>query len=328
MTVPRMTLRPLAGVARTSVTAVCRIPRELQALPRVLWRRRTIAIPVLLAVALTGSASGLSLIRVHPGDTLSGIALRYHTTVARLVALNHLPGDGDLIYAGQSLKVPGAQSSRTETHMGTILHTVVAGDTLDGIAQRFHVKPATIARRNHLPSSLVVVLGQRLAIPHRITTHTTSGSAGSDGATSAALQDRAFLANRGEPSQDQTEAMIRSIAGHWGLDPSLALAISWQESGWNMREVSPVDAVGAMQIMRYTGTYLSDDVVHRNLDLYDAQDNITAGVALLSVLTHEAVSTRQAIAGYYQGLQSVRDHGMYASTKQYVRDVMALRQRY
>jgi soluble lytic murein transglycosylase-like protein len=112
------------------------------------------------------------------------------------------------------------------------------------------------------------------------------------------------------------------------VDPSLALAIGWQESGWNMRAVSGVDAIGAMQVMRYTGSYVAADVVHRPLNLFNAQDNITAGVALLSVLTHEASSTRQAVAGYYQGLQSVRDHGKYASTKAYVANVMALRQRY
>ena len=95
-----------------------------------------------------------------------------------------------------------------------------------------------------------------------------------------------------------------------------------------MREVSPVDAIGVMQVMRYTGQFIANDVVHRPLDLFKARDNITAGVALLSVLTHEARSTRQAVAGYYQGLQSVRDHGMYASTKTYVADVMALRSRY
>lgn len=307
MIVPRITVRPLL---------------------RAVWRRRSIAIPVMLAAALTGSASGISLIRVHSGDTLSAIALRYHTTVSRLVALNHLPGDGDLIYAGQELKIPGSHSRHAPTHLGTIYHTVVPGDTLDGIAARYHVKPTTIARRNHLPSSLVVVLGQRLAIPHRVTTHSPSRSGHSGGATSAALHDRAYLAHRGEPSREQTAALIRSTSARWSLDPRLAQAISWQESGWNMRAVSPVDAIGAMQIMRYTGTYLSDDVVHRHLDLFDAQDNITAGVALLSVLTHETRSPRRAVAGYYQGLQSVRDHGMYASTKQYVRNVMSLRTRY
>jgi N-acetylmuramoyl-L-alanine amidase len=297
-----------------------------------IWRKRSIAIPVALAAALTASASsGGGEVQVHPGDTLSAIALRYHTTVARLIAINHLPGDGNLIYAGQELPVPGAHHRHhhhsRRTHRGTIYHTVVAGDTLYGIATHYHVKPATIARRNHLPSSLVVVLGERLAIPHRVADHPRHHHSRGDSATRTAVHDRVYLAHRSEPDSNQIAAIIRSTAAHWGLDPHLALAISWQESGWNMRAVSGVDAIGAMQIMRYTGTYLSDDVVHRNLDLYDAQDNITAGVALLSVLTHEAHSTRQAIAGYYQGLESVREHGMYASTKQYVRDVMSLRQR-
>ena len=93
-----------------------------------------------------------------------------------------------------------------------------------------------------------------------------------------------------------------------------------------MREVSGVDAVGAMQIMPYTGSYLSDDVVHRRLDLDDAQDNITAGVALLSLLPRgETHNSGRTAAGYYQGLQSVRDHGMCGSTKQYVADVCAAR---
>ena len=35
-----------------------------------------------------------------------------------------------------------------------------------------------------------------------------------------------------------------------------------------------------------------------------------------------------AAAGYYQGLASVRQHGMYSDTQQYVNDVMALQQRF
>jgi hypothetical protein len=64
------------------------------------------------------------------------------------------------------------------------------------------------------------------------------------------------------------------------------------------------------------------------LNLYDAQDNVTAGVALLSVLTHETPHEPTAVAGYYQGLASVRSHGMFRDTKQYVADVMALRSRF
>jgi LysM repeat protein len=292
-------------------------------------RRATLLVPLALAATLTASASGISLIHVHRGDTLSALALRYHTTVARLIALNHLPGNGDLIYAGQTLKVPGAGTSGGGSSSVTT-YTVRPGDTLDGIAARFHVSPARVARRNHLPSSLMVIIGQRLVIRHHSTHTTSTGTAPPDGGigTAAARHDRVVLAHRSEPSRSEVASMIRSTASRWGLDPRLALAISYQESGFNMRVVSGVDAVGAMQIMPYTGTYLADDVLHRHLDLGNAQDNITAGVALLSLLDNESHSERLSAAGYYQGLQSVRDHGMLPETKQYVADVLALRQRF
>jgi LysM repeat protein len=271
------------------------------------WRRRAVAIPIVLAAALTGSASGVSIIHVHRGDTLSAIAVRYRTTVGRLVTLNSLPGDGDLIFAGQTLKVPGGASSSAPATVS--FHTVVSGDTLDGIAARYHVSSRTIARRNHLPRSLVVVLGTRLSIPHRATTPTQASTSSG-------------------PSRTEIESTIRSTAAQFGLDPALALAISWQESGWNMHEISSVGAIGAMQVMPATGAFIAADVLNRPLDLSNTQDNISAGVAFLSLLTHEASSTRQAVAGYYQGLASVRQHGMFASTKQYVADVMALHQRF
>jgi N-acetylmuramoyl-L-alanine amidase len=316
----------------------------LPALPRAAMR---IALPVLLAVALTASASGVTLIRVHRGDTLSEIAQRYHTTVAALVRLNDLPGDGNLIIAGQQLRVPSGHPQaphhhrahhrrahrhrahhRRGSHLVVTHHVVVSGDTLYGIAVRYHASAARIARRNHLPRSLTVVIGQRLAIPHRVRTaadHRHHVRHRSRRGLTRAERDRAYLASRHVPSRHRTATLIRATARRWEVDPSLALAIAWQESGWSMRAVSPVDALGAMQVMRYTGAYLSANVVHRHLNLYNPRDNITAGVALLAVLTREARSTREAIAGYYQGLQSVRDHGMYTSTKQYVADVTSLK---
>jgi LysM repeat protein len=320
----------------TSLSARQVVPRRMVSAVR---RWRALAIPLALAAVATASASGMTLIRIQPGDTLSAIALRYHTTVARLVAINHLPGDGDLIYAGSELKVPTGHirhgghhsahhGARNGYRMGTIYHTVVSGDTLDGIAARFHVAPLTIARRNHLPTSLIVVLGERLAIPHRVAVHRHHTRSYSDGFTSAAERERIRLEHRYEPSQAEVGAMIRSEADRWNLDPRLALAVAWQESGWNMRAVSPVGAIGAMQVMPYTGTYLAVNVLHRHLDLGNAHDNISAGVSLLSILTREARSTAQAVAGYYQGLDSVRSHGMLPSTKHYVADVLALRDRF
>jgi N-acetylmuramoyl-L-alanine amidase len=36
----------------------------------------------------------------------------------------------------------------------------------------------------------------------------------------------------------------------------------------------------------------------------------------------------QTLAGYYQGLRSVRENGRYASTDRYIANVLALRERF
>ena len=118
--------------------------------------------------------------------------------------------------------------------------------------------------------------------------------------------------------------MIIRTAKAQGLDPALALAIGWQESGFQQRVVSPADAIGVMQVVPSTGDYISTYLVHRKLDLLDPADNITAGVALLVALTH-ATTVDKAVAGYYQGIESVLAKGMYADTKAYVTSVLRLR---
>jgi LysM repeat protein len=275
------------------------------------------ALAVLLAVAVTASASG-GHYRVRPGDTLSSIAARYHTSVAALVRLNHLPGNGNLIYAGSWLRVPGRHGQHRARHPHPLRRTVVTiytvrpGDSLDAIAARFHASPHRIARRNHLPSSLIVRIGQRLAIPR--TVHVAAGSSRFRG--------------RWVPSQLQMAAIIRATAQRWGVDPHFALAISYEEAGFNMRMISRVGAIGAMQVMPQTAAWMSA-VVHRPLNPYRAQDNATAGVALLAILLRETGhNERLAAAGYYQGLASVRTRGMYADTKRYVANVLALRNRF
>jgi N-acetylmuramoyl-L-alanine amidase len=295
---------------------------------RTLLRRSTgIAVAALLAVAVTASASGISLYRIKPGDTLSAIAARYHTSVAELVRLNHLPGNGNLIIAGHTLRIPAGNhaGARSSTHRVISVYVVRPGDSLYAIAARQHVSWRKIARNNHLPSSLMVVIGQRLRIPHRVHTSTPQLGSGSSGASRAA----AVFGNRWVPSRDAMAATIRATAQRWGVDQRLALGISWEESGFNQRNVSVVGAIGAMQVMPSTGAFVASAIVHRHLDLLNASDNATAGVALLAVLLRETKGNeRLAVAGYYQGLASVRSRGMYADTKQYVANVLALRNRF
>jgi N-acetylmuramoyl-L-alanine amidase len=285
--------------------------------PRI-WTRGAggVAIAVLLAGVVTASTSGGRHYTVRPGDTLSDIAVRYHTSVEALVELNNLPGNGNLIYAGATLRLPGrghhkAAHGARHSHVVVTTYTVRPGDSLYAIAERFDANAERIARRNHLPSSLIVVIGQKLRIPHRVQGHAPSHS------TARA------------PSREAVADMIRATAPRWGVDRSLALAVSYMEAGFNQSMVSKVGAVGAMQIMPATGRWLSDYVVHRKLDIHRASDNVTAGCALLSVLLRETGGdVRIAVAGYYQGLASVRQRGMYDDTKRYVANVLALRNRF
>ena len=300
---------------------------------RALRLARTIAAPLLVAALVTAGSPGWGLYTIKQGDTLSDIAARYHTTVAKLVQVNRLPGNGNLIIAGSALKVPGAAAG-TGGGSGPRHHTVVRGDTLSGIASRYGVAQATIARANHLPSSNIVMLGASLVIPGGArTSHTSSGGntfAGrtySSAVVSAADRTRAQLSRRHLPSQAGMRDIIVAKARANGVDPALALAVSYQESGWNMHVVSVANAVGAMQVIPATSAWISG-VVGRRLDPTSPSDNATTGVVLLKILTRAASSERQAVAAYYQGLRSVRANGMFADTRQYVANVMALKARF
>jgi hypothetical protein len=115
--------------------------------------------------------------------------------------------------------------------------------------------------------------------------------------------------------------VVRTARRH-GVDPHLALAISWQESGWQQRRRSSTGAIGAMQVMPGTGRWMSL-YVGRRLNIYSLRDNVLAGVVLITVLRHQ-VSRRRAIAAYYQGLGAVQEHGLYPSTRRYTRSVLSL----
>jgi soluble lytic murein transglycosylase-like protein len=118
--------------------------------------------------------------------------------------------------------------------------------------------------------------------------------------------------------------IVRTARRHH-VDPHLALAVAGQESGWQQHRISGAHAVGAMQVLHGTARWMSL-YVGRRLNVYSLRDNVTAGVVLLRVLDREA-SYRGAIASYYQGLGSVRRHGMYPSTRAYTHDVVALHRR-
>lgn len=102
---------------------------------------------------------------VQRGDTLSGIAQRYKTTVAAIVKANGIK-NANLIYVGQRLAIPGATTTAAPPKVATktTVYTVVRGDTLSGIAKRFKSSVARIAAVNGIRNPNLIYVGQKLAI--------------------------------------------------------------------------------------------------------------------------------------------------------------------
>jgi soluble lytic murein transglycosylase-like protein len=123
-------------------------------------------------------------------------------------------------------------------------------------------------------------------------------------------------------SQAEIKAIIVETAQKMGVDPSLALAFGEQESGFRQHVRSGAGAIGTMQIMPITGQWTSE-LVGRQLNVHDARDNITAGVALIRQLIRTSPDLETAIASYYQGQYSVMTQGMFQETKRYVASVLA-----
>jgi soluble lytic murein transglycosylase-like protein len=131
-------------------------------------------------------------------------------------------------------------------------------------------------------------------------------------------------------SQRLSAADIQSVAAAHGVSPSLAAAIAWQESGFNNGMVSGANARGVMQVMPGTWDYVQQNLAGgKQLDPNSATDNVHAGVMYLKRLIDDAGGDESAaVAGYYQGLASVRHRGMFDDTKRYVDNVQALRSRF
>lgn len=108
-----------------------------------------------------GNNSGTTKkITIQYGDTLSGIASKYNTTVAELVKLNNI-SNPNLIYAGHTLLVPVKGGSSNQSHE---IYTVKRGDTLSKIAQKFNTTVGQIAKDNHIKNVNLIYPGQRLII--------------------------------------------------------------------------------------------------------------------------------------------------------------------
>ncbi|MCL2670493.1 MAG: LysM peptidoglycan-binding domain-containing protein [Clostridiales bacterium] len=109
---------------------------------------------------ITFPPSGQQTHTVVVGDTLWRLAQRFGTTVEAIMSLNGLTSTN--LRIGQVLRIPGGTT--TPPPVGTIEHTVVAGDTLWRLAQRYGTTVEAIMGANNLTSTIINI-GQVLHIP-------------------------------------------------------------------------------------------------------------------------------------------------------------------
>ena len=299
------------------------------------------AIPGALKAPLPAEPSGSLSHTVQRGETLSGIARQHGTTVAAVTQANGI-ADPARIYVGQRISIPGAaqpspQAAAQSTAQTNGSHTVQRGETLSGIARQHGTTVAAVAQANGIADPARIYAGKTLTIPGAATTASATPQnpvpktflhyTYPDSTNSAANANKLALERAAVPSRAQMQEIVRSTAAQMGVDPRLALAHAYVESGFDMRSVSPANAIGVMQVIPSSGEWASR-LVGRRLNLLDPHDNAVAGVAIIRYLQSNADGVDQGIAGYYQGLGGVRKNGMKPDTVAYVNRVKAARARF
>ena len=91
--------------------------------------------------------------------------------------------------------------------------------------------------------------------------------------------------------------------------------------------VSPVNAIGVMQVTPRAGTWAAE-LLGEPVDILDTAENIRAGLAILRWLLENTDSEAEALAGYYQGLASVAAHGQHRDTRRFVHNVQVTAERF
>ncbi|MGM0574709.1 MAG: penicillin-insensitive murein endopeptidase [Myxococcota bacterium] len=123
------------------------------------------AVSSLLLLLLATPRADARTHTVQDGQTLGAIAAKTRCSVRELREANDL--DGDLILAGQELTIPACEGPRREGGARVVRHTVLPGENLGVIAERYGDSVAAIQKRNKLRGTTIRA-GQKLKVIQRL----------------------------------------------------------------------------------------------------------------------------------------------------------------
>jgi N-acetylmuramoyl-L-alanine amidase len=261
---------------------------------------------------------------VKRGQNLTTIARAYGVTVAAIVSANDI-ANPSRIFAGQRLVIPGKATPAAAAPASPATpaaaaapprtHTVKHGQNLTTIAREYGVTVAAIVSANDIANPSRIFAGQRLVIPG-----TAMPAAASPGATRMPASMAALVARR-----DAVRRVIVEEAARYDVPAAFALAVAWQESGWQQGVVSHAGAVGVMQLMPATADWVGEAMLGTRVQIDDTRSNVRAGVRLLAHYLGRYDGNRDLVlAAYYQGQSATDRHGVYAVSRPYIASIKVL----
>lgn len=124
-----------------------------------------------------------------------------------------------------------------------------------------------------------------------------------------------------DQSKNDFSDLITAAAKKFGVDEKLVSAVAETESNFSQKAISPVGAIGVMQLMPETAESLG-------VNPYNAKENIEGGTRYLrQMLDTFDGDVKKAVAAYNAGPQAVKDYGgipPYRETIGYVDKVLDL----
>jgi LysM repeat protein len=226
------------------------------------------AAPTVVAPASTSSSS--SSYTIATGDTVSSIATRFGVSIEDILSANGLSWSS-VIYAGRTLTIPGGSASTiqpvsvvtpvaaapvaaTPAASGGQTYTIVAGDTISGIAAKFGVSVQSVLDANGLNQSSIIFSGRTLQVGGAAPTITPAAAA-----APVAVVEPASTGSSVTPLSDEmavNAATIVSVGRSLGVSDYglvIALAAAMQESSLRNIDYGDRDSVGLFQQRPSTG---------------------------------------------------------------------------